>query len=141
MNRVSRIIGTFQLFLLSSLATPSIAQETVGTDTIRDAVVTAYQSVDRKEVRVSGVIGTTFGDILYFADGTGRYKVKLDAGRDFRRQTEGCEILLFDTLKSPCKFTGMAEVAFDSEDDNIADGIEMTLILYRVEDFSRTEEN
>lgn len=101
---------------------------------------TVYESLQGKEISIDGVIGTSFGDQIYFADITGSYKVSLDAGREVRRKIEGCEVNIFDREKSLCKISGMAEIKVENDDDNIADGIEIGLILYQVDSFEKREE-
>ncbi len=92
-----------------------------------------------QEILVDGAIGTMFGETVYFVDQTGRYKILLDAGRDFRRKIEGCELELFDPSSSKCKVLGKAEVRVDLDDDNVADGVEISLILFAVESFERKD--
>ncbi|WP_156945896.1 hypothetical protein [Roseicyclus elongatus] len=127
----------------TSIMLPSISssQEVLsGTPALEAAVSAFYEGLNGSETQISGAIGTLFGgDRIYFADGTGRYRILLDAGRNVRRDIEGCELELFETLQSPCQIEGTVELSIDDEDDNLADGIEIEMILFSVESFTRSE--
>ncbi len=112
-----------------------IAQDdaVTGTADMAETVREAYRVLDGQEVRVEGAVGMFAGRLLYFVDETGRYSLKLDAGRDIRRQIEACEVNPYDFANSPCQVVGMAEVSAGVDDDDVADGINIELVLYSVE--------
>ena len=118
--------------MLTHLISPS-ATLAQSLDTVRSALLSAYQQANTSEVSIKGAIGTLLGETVYFVDETGRYKVKLDAGRDVRRKIESCELNLFDSGGSKCQISGKAEVAVDLNDNNFGDGYEIELILFSVE--------
>lgn len=135
------IVCVAAIFAAGMLPAHVMAQEEVKDTTELDgALRNIYQIINLQEIRVKGAIGSLIGDQLYFVDDTGRYKVELDAGRDIRRQIDGCEIAIFGPKESLCQLSGMAEIAIDTEDDNIGDGFEISLILYRVDSFERRED-
>lgn len=111
-----------------------------GTTELDNALRKFYQSVNGKEIKIDGAIGSLFGDQLYFVDGSGKYKIELDAGRDVRRKIEGCEIELFYATQSPCQIVGMVELAIAAEDEDAGDGFEIGMILYSVELFQNKDE-
>jgi len=129
--RTSAALGAAVLLAPISGAAQDAAPK--GTDSVVQAVSEAYQALDGQEVRIDGAIGEFVGGLLYFIDETGRYSIKLDAGRDVRRRIEGCTLNMFDAASSPCQVIGMAEISIDADDDNVGDGVEIGLVLYDVE--------
>jgi len=136
---LSQSILIFSLLFGFLPAYANAQQEIKDTASLSSALGDLFQSLDRKEIRVEGAIGVFVAEVLYFADSTGRYEVELDAGRDIRRQIEGCKLNMFSLEKSPCFVTGMAEISIDLEDDNLGDGTTIKLILYQVDSFENRE--
>jgi len=115
------------------------AQETSSiqnTDDLKKHLLAANTQANGQEIQIEGAIGTLFGETLYFVDTTGRYEILLDAGREIRREVEACE-LAYDTASSPCQIKGKAEIQIEDDDSDIADGIEVKLILFAVDSFDK----
>lgn len=91
-----------------------------------------YQILDGQEIPVEGAVGTTFGDVLYLVDQHGRYRVTLDAGREVRKQLEGCQVNPFVRDQSNCRGVGMAEVHADWENLSVSKGVAIELIVYEL---------
>ena len=133
---IAGVLLTVSSSLVAQEQVEVTGQEVQNTNRMDDGLRNVYRALNGQEIEVDGAIGSLFGgDQLYFADGTGRYETDLDAGRDVRRQIEGCELKLMNPETSPCKVVGMAEASTDDDDENIGDGLEIRLILYRVDTF------
>lgn len=92
-----------------------------------------YEILDGQEIPIEGAVGTAFGGALYFVDDFGTYQMTLDAGREVRKQLEGCTVNLFVPELSNCRGVGMAEVQADWKDMSVSKGVEIGLIVYELE--------
>lgn len=54
-----------------------------------------HSSLHGMTITMTGAIGTTIGDLLYFKNDDGRFQVQFDAGRSARKSIEGCELEWF----------------------------------------------
>lgn len=125
---INNICTGFVLTCISGLASPAFADDL---SAFSDSARSLYADMEGKEIAVSGAIGTTYGDQLYFYDATGNYPILLDAGRSVRRELEGCEINPFlEPEQSTCQMSGMAEIQIDWDESNLSNGYEVELIIF-----------
>lgn len=106
------------------LASTFIAPTAIAAETLSEL----RENIGGREVTISGHIGTGLemmdNEALSFRDGDGNiYPVVFDAGRDARRQLEGCKFAMFGG-GTPCALEGMAEIELD--------GSRLRLIVYAV---------
>ena len=127
-------------YVLAVLPFSLAAQENEFTKLVemRDGMIRVYEELlDEEEVDIEGAIGTFITDNLTFVDATGSYDVKLDAGRQVRRNIEGCEVNPFAWEQSNCIIKGRAEIEVDLDDSSLADGFEVNLIIFEVSDIKK----
>ena len=129
------VIATLAIILGMTQTSAQEAAIVQSTDDLKKLLLGVNEKANGQEIQIRGAIGTLFGETIYFADGTGRYKISLDAGREIRRQVENCKLEMFDTVKSKCQIRGNAEIQIEKDDTDIADGIEIKLILFAVDSF------
>lgn len=117
------------------LAGPALAEppKLKNTEDAHKVLSHVYQILDGQEIPVEGAVGTTFGEALYLVDQHGRYRVTLDAGRQVRKQLEGCKVNPFVPDQSNCRGVGMAEVRADWEGLSLSEGVAIELIVYELE--------
>lgn len=101
---------------------------------VSETILTAFQKIHGSEISISGAIGIEY-DKIRFCDNTGVYWVKLDAGRDARRQIEECkfECDFSSPSENECQISGMAEIEVQWDDGKLGRGIPIHLIIYEAE--------
>ena len=129
-NSLPRIaLATFMACACNS----AVAQDT---DTVEVREMLAHMqelhsSLHGMTITMTGAIGTTIGDLLYFKNDDGRFQVQFDAGSSARKSIEGCELEWFGWANSNCIVEVDAEIAVTTE-YNFADGGAIKLIVYEV---------